>query len=244
VELSLNRLEIRRRMNARLGNTTNTAQAPQNQEQHNAFIDAAAEAVYMRCPWQRTMRETFVDVGIDQRFVNYPTSAGPGNIQSIGLWDETAMAYRTLRRGIIPVTLDDEPLVTIGEPDSVPGRGQPELYELKAQIELWRRPDQEYQLKIDHTVHTSFADDTTASIVDAESIILLAMADAYDFQGDTELARTQRRKFEERLRQLMSSQHPLTTIKRGRFDRLADRHRTGTSGYRPDSGAWPSVMPS
>ncbi len=242
MEIFVSRQEIRRRVLARLGNVTNGAQAPLVNEQYNEFIRSAAEAVAMRCPWQQSMRETFVSVGIDQRLINYPAQTGPGNIQAIGLWDEGSQTYTQLRRGKIPVVLDDEPLVALGEPDSIPGRAQPERYELRSQIEIWPRPDQAYQLKIDHTIHPQMADDNDVSVVDAECIILWAMADAYDFQGDAALAQVQRGKFEERIRLLMANQSPMEQIRRGGLDRLRMSRRRDE--YVPDSGLWPSRMPS
>lgn len=241
-ELFINRKEIRRRVLARLGFTTNDSQAPLNLEQTNEFIRAAAEAVYLRCPWSQAMRETRVSIGIDQRFLNYPANAGPGNIQAIGLWLADEQRYATLRRGRIQVALDDDPVVDIGEPDSVANRGRPELYELKKQIELWRRPDQAYELKIDHTISPNFEGDDDVSVVDGESIILLAMAESYDFQGDQRLADMARGKFEDRIRKLIADQSPLTQVRRGRYDRLSVSARPDT--YVPDSGQWPSRMPS
>lgn len=242
MELFLNRKEIRRRVLARLGFTTNDSQAPLNLDQLNEFIRAAAEAVYLRCPWAQSLRETRVSIGIDQRVLNYPDHTGPGNIQAIGLWLPEEKRYAQLRRGRIPVTLDDDPLVDIGEPDSVAGRGRPELYELKEQIELWRRPDQAYELKLDHTISPNFANDSDVSVVDAESMILLAMADAYDFQGDERLAEVARAKAEDRIRRLIGDQSPLAPYKRGRFDRLSVGGRRDT--YVPDSGTWPSTVPT
>lgn len=241
-ELFINRKEIRRRVLARLGFTTNDSQAPLNLDQINEFIRSAAETVYLRCPWSQAMRETRVSIGIDQRRLNYPAQVGPGNIQAIGLWLADEQRYVPLRRGRIPVELDDDPVVDIGEPDSVANRGRPELYELKKQIELWRRPDQAYELKLDHTISPNFENDSDVSVVDGEAIILWAMADAYDFQGDERLAQVARGKFEERIRLLINDQSPLTQYKRGRFDRLSVAARRDT--YMPDSGQWPSRMPS
>ena len=239
MEIYLPRREIRRRIQARLGHVTNDAQAPLVMEQINEWIRAASTAVTKRCQWATSQRETREDVGIDQRFVNYPANAGPGNIVAIAVWDADASRFRQLRRGVIPLAVDDEPLVEEGEPDSEAGRDRPEVYELKAQIELWPRPDQAYRLKIDHTVSTELADDDTPSLVDAEAIILLAMAEAFDFQGDSRLADVKRAQFDEHVRALVAAQHPLTTIRRGGLDRLSVSGRRGED-YVPDSGAWPS----
>lgn len=241
MDLSLTRLEIRRRIQARLGYVTNDAQAPSVMDQINEWIRAAANAVFKRCQWVQAQHETTATIGIDQRFVDYPANAGPGDIIAIGVWMETEQRYRTLRRGVIALCHDDEPLVEAGEPDSVAGRGTPSIYELKAQIEFWRRPDQQYRLKIDHTVSAEFATDAAESIVDAEAVILHVMAESYDFQGDQRLADVKRAQYEEHIRALIAERHPLTVIQRGRCDRHSVGRRT-RSDYVPDSGAWPSRM--
>jgi hypothetical protein len=240
VEIHLPRREIRRRIQARLGFTTNDAQAPLVMEQINEWIRAAASEVYKRCPWAQTQQETTAEVGIDQRFIDYPQHAGPGNIIAIGLWFEGETRYRQLRRGRIPVTLDDDPIVDTGEPDSVAARATPSLYELKNQIELWPRADQAYRLKIDHTISPEIADDTTDSVVDAEAIILHVMAEAYDNQGDDRLADGKRRQFEAQIARLIGEQSPMQQMRRGRYDRLSVGRRTDGNDYVPDSGTWPS----
>lgn len=243
MEIRLTRKEIRRRVLARTGNTTSDAQAPLLMDQLNEQIRAACELVYSECPWQRTLRESQATVGIDQRLINYPANCGPENIQSIALWDADAQRYLPLRRTRIPVELGDEPLVEEGEPASVPGRGKPDRYELKNQIEVWRRPDQEYRLRIDHTINPNFENDEQQSIVDAELIIAWAMADHFDLQGEPDLANIQRQKHRDRFRVLAANQGPLLTITRdgGRSARL--NAKNPANGYLPTSGTWPSVMP-
>lgn len=246
MQLAITRKEIRRRILARLGNTTSDEQAQLVTPQYNEFIRAACEEVYTRCAWVKTLRESRADIGIDQRFVNYPANCGPENIMQLSVWDEDAQRFIPLRRGLIPQQLDDEPVVEIGEPGSVAGRGRPTIYEPKTQIELWRRADKAYRLKIDHTINPNFEDDNQVSVVDGELIILWAMADAFDFSGDPELAKVQRQKFQNRLMELAGQQGPQVTIRRdaGRSERLNERARGGgVSGYQPNSGAWPSVMP-
>lgn len=244
MELRLTRKEVRRRVLARLGFATSDEQAQLVMDQLNESIRAACEEVYTRCAWVRTQRESRADLGIDQRFINYPANTGPENILSIALWDAGAGRFKTLRRTIIPPELDDEPTVEIGEPDSVAGRGEPDRYELKNQIEFWRRPDQAYRLKVDHTINPNFEDDDQQSIVDAELIILWVMADRYDTDGEDRLASIQRSKWKDRFMLLAGNQGPLVTITRdgARRDRVR-AHAHGQPGYLPTSGQWPSTMP-
>lgn len=239
MEQFASRKEIRRRILARMGKTTNDSQAAQTTSQYNELIRAAAEAVYMRCPWAQSQRETTVNVGVDQRFINYPANSGPGNILSIGFWLEDEQRYKTLRRGRIPVALDDEPMVEEGGEVAAEHRETPIIYEVKSQIEIWPRPDIAYRVKIDHTVHPDLDQDDEVSVVDVECIVLWAMADLFEFEGDPELANTQRRKFNDRITLLIGNQHQLTNIQRGRNSLRRGRV---PDEYVPTSGAWPSVM--
>lgn len=220
MEVYLNREEIRRRLQARMGFVTDNAQAPLLMVQVNEFIRAACHEVFTRCQWSKLQRETRVTVGIDQRFVNYPANSSAGNIIQIGAWDPVALRYVGLRRAVIRVHRDTEPKQEEGGDTAEEDRGFPSLYQPKAQIEIWPRPDQSYELKIDHTTSPELGDDTTPSIVDAEAIILWAMADTYDFQGDTELAKVQRGKFESRIAQLRAWQHTGESFRRGAADTL------------------------
>lgn len=241
MESFLSRKEIRRRVLSRMGKSSNDAQAQQVMEQVNENIKAAAQAVYLRCNWQQSLIESEQIVGIDQRFFNYPGNCQIQNVVSIGVWDEAAQKYRQLRRGSITVQMDDEPLVEEGEPASIAGRGIPAIYELKGQIEIWPRPDQEYRLKIDHSVNADMETDDTVSVVDTEAIVLHAMAESYDFDGDRDLANIKRGQYEQRIATLVGQQAPTPVIRRGRLDRV--RFSRVETGYVPNDGNWPAVMP-
>jgi hypothetical protein len=245
VEIYLSRQEIRRRVHARLGFVTNDAQAPQVLEQHNELIRAAALEVAQACPWVSTKREAFLDVEIDQRYLTYPTGCGPGSIIQLGVWDEGEGRYAALRRGVIPVELDDEPLVEEGEPASVSGRGRPILYEVRDQIELYPRADQAYEVKLDYVISLDLAADDTVSNVDAEAVILASIAEVYAFQQDVAQARFFREKLDERIRKLAQGQrHNLKVSRRTSYQRRVQGGTSPLGDYEPNSGSWPSVMPS
>lgn len=242
-ELYLSRLEIRRSAHARLG--FSSGQALMVNDQHNEFIRGAAREVAQACPWVNTKRSTRPSVGIDQRFVNYPTGATAGSIIQIGVWDAGASQYCVLRRGVIPVQLDDEPIVDEGEPASVAARGIPTLYEVRNQIEIYPRPDQEYELKIDYVLTVDLSGDDVVSIVDAEAVILLVCAEIYAFQGDVEQARFYRAKYDAQIRALATGQrHDLTMSKRGSYERRLAGAKNPLGDYEPNSGAWPSRTPT
>lgn len=250
MEVYVSRKEIRRRVMARMGFTTSDNQAPLTQDQTNEWIRAAALEVYSKCAWASAQRETFLEIGIDQRLVNYPASTTAGNIIQVGVWDEAERRYQPLRRSRIQVSQDDEPLVEIGEPDSVAGRGRPAVFHPKTQIELWPRADQAYQLKIDHTISPNLEADGDVSVVDAEAIILWVLGDALEFQGEGAAADKKRKQFDRRIGELRAWAHTEETFRRGRLGRLVANGARVTEdqvimpgGDLPNSGTWPATMP-
>jgi hypothetical protein len=241
VEVYAQRSEIRRRILARLGYQTDDSQGPLISDRINENIRAGAMEVYRRqAEWTNAQRETRVSVGIDQRFINYPTGATAGNIMAVGVW--TGTQYVPLRRARITLAHDDEPLVDIGEPDSVGGRGQPTIYECKAQIEIWPRPDETYELKIDHTVNPDLQNDSDTSVVDAEAIILYVLGEVaeYEQRGTGQIYFN---RMEARLNSLRAMESTRQTFSRSDFVKLR-KNGHKVRGDLPNSGQWPSVMPS
>lgn len=214
------REEIRRRLQARLGYVSNDDQASQVMVQHNEFIRSACQEVFTRCQWVKTQRETRVQIGVAQRFVNMPANTTAGNILQVSIWNAPAQLYHVLRRAVIRQQLDNEPTEAAGGTDAEATRHMPQLYEPKTQIELWPLPDIAYELKIDHTVSPDLLDDADVTIVDAEAVILWAIADSYDFQGDLTLAKIARQKFEARIAKLKALQHTGESFRRGGLDEL------------------------
>lgn len=241
METKLSRQEMRSIIFARMGIDTAGGQDPQSETQCNSLIDEAAIQVGEACRMQTTMAETRQDVTTDQRFFNYPTNAGPGEIISIALWDEDIEEFVPLRRRRITPEMDDEPLVELGEPYSVEGRGKPCYFELKSQIEIWPRPDQAYRLKIDHTRNFTFSADGTVSLVDSEAIIRYVMSALYDYQGDDRLADRYMMKYQQRIDQITGGQSPVKVFRRG-GNKLVDR-RIAATDWDVNSGRWPSEVP-
>lgn len=242
MEVYAQKKEIRRRLLARLGYQTDDSQGPLVTARLNETIRASALEIYrLQAEWVNTQRETRVNVGIDQRFVNYPTGATAGNILAIGVWDGTR--YLPLRRARITLSNDDEPLVDEGEPASIAGRAMPTLYECKAQIEIWARPDQAYELKIDHTINPDLENDSDTSIVDAEAIIQMCLAECYRHDGDLQTAATYDTKVTARLNSLRAWESTRETHSRNDVVRLR-MNGYSVRGDLPNSGQWPSVMPT
>jgi hypothetical protein len=173
VEIYLSLSEIRRRAHARVG--FSSSQSPSwCYTQHNEFIRAAALEVAQSCPWVNTRARFARHHRHRPALVDYPAGATAGSIVQIGAWDAGASRYCMLRRGIIPLALDDEPLVDEGEPASVAGRGIPQLYEPKDQIEICAAPRPGVRAQDRLRAVPDLATEDTESIVDAEAIILLS----------------------------------------------------------------------
>lgn len=238
---SVTQEEMRRRLNAGTGFTTDDSQAPTAFEQTNEWIRRAIAKALERCPWVKLQREFFLTLGIDERFLNYPAQVEPRGIMAIGVWDGTR--YRQLRRARIPVIADDEPAVAAGEPTSTSGRGIPQAYEVKSQIEFWPRNDEVRKVKIDAVLTPYPKKDSDLILVDDELVLLWAIAESRDNDGETDLADRARARFEERATYLAGAESPGEVIRRG-----GDKQQIGDpstlTGYVPTSGVWPSVMPS
>lgn len=207
----------------------------------NADIASAVLEVYARCKWAQTEREYLFSVGIDQRFVNYPENCDAGGVMAVAVWRTDEQQYRPLRRKSIPIRIDDEPLVAIGEPDDVNSRGTPYLYHPKKQLEIYPRPDIAYEMKMDYVINPAFTSDEDISVVDSECIILWAMADYYDHQGDERLAQGRRQRCLERIQMLHGDQFATRSFQRGKYDRSMVAPRSWPN-YIPNSGAWPSTV--
>lgn len=234
------RQEIRNRVLSRLGFTTNGSQSPETEAKVNEDIRAASLMLANLYKHQYAMMESRVTVGIDQRFVNYPTDCRIGGILSIGVWIEEEGKYRPLKKRPINVSYDDEPTVETGEPGSISGRGTPCIFEQKRQIEIWPRPDKQYELKFDYQASPELIADEQESQFDAECIVLWAMAEYYDHQGDERLANKKRDQCIQMANMIHANEFPLETIQRGKYDRLSVLPRR-THDFIPNSGSWPSV---
>lgn len=240
MESHLNRDEIVRRACARLGWGTNAAQAPLIQEQMAEYARAAAIEVAEWYDW--TAREKRVSVGIDQLVIDYPANAGPDNILSLAYWNGTR--YVPLLERYLPVEEGTDPLLDEGEPASVSGRGFPRFYEKKEQIRISPRPDQAYEIKIMHTVEIDLLTGTSVCLVDSEAVIIKVIEQKRGDDGDDELAAKAAERFESRMKTLGRRRSSAQAVKRNSGYRERANARLGDSGFEPNSGQWPSVMPS
>ena len=242
MEIYLPRSEIIRRAMARLGFTTNAAQAPLIAAEFQELARSAALEVYERFDWVNTQEETRVTVGIDQLVIDYPPNTTAANILAIGYWNGTA--YVPLLERILPISEGDEPLVAIGEPGSISGRGYPRYFQKKNQIRISPRADQEYEVKIVHTLSPDLATDATVSIIDAELIILKMIQNKRADMGDDGLSALAGGRFEERLANISRRQSSANAVKRSSSYRArANARLVYSSDMQPNSGQWPSVVP-
>lgn len=251
-ETFANRAELRRRLRARMGASTNDAVQVQTTEQQNELLREAAQTVRDACEWKRTVVEYFFSTGIDQRYYNYPANSGPGDIKRVFLWDGDANGGNYIplyKRQILPF-LDNDPIL-VGAPE-VATRGQPSLWEESSQqvgglpvpaLEINPLPDDVYKMKVEFVQAAELLDDTTPSISDANCIVGFALAELLDMRGKPQLADKQRAKAQQRVKLLAGAQRSAETIRIGRGETVALR-----AGVRlripPNFDTGLSVMPS
>lgn len=241
MEVYITRDEIIRRAKARLGFTTNAAQAPMIGPEFEELARAAALHVYHSYDWANLLRDTRVSLGIDQVVINYPANAGVEDILEISYWDGDR--YIPLSHRYIPNSLTDDPKLDEGEPASVAGRGAPRYFQCKEQIQIAPRPDKAYGLKVRHTVTPDLASGADVCVVDGELIILLMIAWKRSDMGDDRLAEKAEERYEDRRMALARKQAPTSSVVRGSLRHARMNVRNVHVGYIPTSGQWPAVMP-
>jgi hypothetical protein len=241
VEQYLSRDEIIRRAKARLGFSTNAGQSALAQAEFEELARAAALFVYSDHEWGITRQETRVTVGIDQTVIDYPAGTTASDLISAAIWDGTR--YVPLLERFIPSSMTQDPLVDEGEPASVANRAMPRYYEKRGQILIAPRPDQEYEIKLVHTMSPDLATGATVSIVDAELIILRMIRDKRAAMGDMDLSQMAAQDYAERRAILVRRSSSAHAVQRNAGYRADCNRRLAESGYVPNSGQWPSVMP-
>lgn len=224
-EIFATRAEMRRRLLARLGATTDTSVYSQVTEQYNEYLREAVEMVRSLGEWKRTLSEFYFNTGIDERFYNYPANTGPGDIVRISFWDDDSHQYFMLNRRVILPLFDNEPSFT--GPDEVATRNKPLLWEDSSQlvagvitpaIELNPRSDAVYKMKIEAFASHQLIDDTTPCDIDADCIVTFAFAEVLESDGEAARAKGQRDKAMARCARLFGAQRVGEILRRGRKD--------------------------
>lgn len=222
-ETFANRAELRRRLLARLGATTDTTVYSQITEQLNEFLREAAQMVRDACEWKDKLVDFYFETGTDEAFYDYPANTGPGDIVRVSLWDEDSSEYVQLDRRVILPILENDPDWT--GPDEVATRDKPLLWEDSAQVvgdvavpalKLNPLPDAIYKMKMQGYLAAQLLDDTTPSAVDADCIVMLAHAEVLDSDGKEKQAAVQRAKAQQRIGLLAGAQRTGQIIRRGR----------------------------
>lgn len=233
-EIFATRAELRRRLLARLGATTDTSVYSQMTEQLNEYLREAAQATRDLCEWKRVITEFYFETGTDQRFYNYPANVGPGDIVRIARWDDDANEYVPMRRAMILPILDNDPDFTGDE--EIDTREKPILWEDSSQlvgdvitpaIELNPLPDAVYKMKIEAYAASPLTDEGTLSNVDADCILLHAYAEVLENDGELKRAERQMAKFHARVRELAGAQRVGQTIIRGAAETARLRYARG-----------------
>lgn len=213
----VNRGEMRRRLFARMGTSTSGLVMAESEDQANEALRAAAQHVEVLYAWPRTFVEnTSLEIGVDQRFVTRPAGCRFGSIVELAVWDADDLQYYPLTRKRISVSRDTDPLNQVGGQDDEDTRDRPCYYEETGeQIELWPPADEVYPLKLVYRGDNDLNDDEDIPTVDSELIILWALADMLEFQGEDRLAAVQRQKFTSRYTQVRHWSHTAEVIKMG-----------------------------
>lgn len=241
MEQYLSRDEIVRRAMARLGFSTNQAQAALVKQEFEERVRAAALAVYAEHTWGTLKRDLRVTVGIDQTVVDYPNDTTAGDLISVNVWDGTR--YVPLLERYLKASDTQDPLVDEGEPASVSGRGRPRYFEKRSQITIAPRPDQQYELKLIYNLSTDLPTGTAVSVVDAELIILRTIADKRVDMGDEASAAVMEKRYDARALAIGRRSLSAHAVKRNAGYRARCNASQTDMGYAPNSGQWPSVMP-
>lgn len=189
-------------MLARLEYIQNDAEAPLLIPLYNEALREACGKVYVECHWSHQEREYKFTGGEDQRLFNYPAYCGATDVIAVAVWDSAQQKYIPLTRRPITLALDSDPLEDIGGTTLQNAQGQPRIWDPKTQLEVWPKLDQAYEFKMDHTICPEFIDDETPSVVDADLIMLWALAELLDDKGEERRAATARQKYADRLAKL------------------------------------------
>ena len=225
MEIRLTLAQMRSRVLARSGTSTDALVFAQSKEQLDEFIRSAVLHLMSIYDWPSATQESVTvrwpgdsapGVGTDQRYLTYPADASAGCILDIAVWDADSKRYLPLTRAAIPLSVHTDPLDTEGGTNDEQTRGTPRIFREGRQIEIWPLADKEYDLKIIYQPNGELADDDSLSPVDSELTILLALADWLESQGEMNLASVQRSKFQARYVRLRHHMHAWTTIKLGR----------------------------
>lgn len=251
-EVFANRAVLRARLRSRLGMSTSDTVMAQTTNAHNEYLRGAARYVRDLCTWKRLESEYTFDLGVDERFYPYPSNSGPGDALRLSRLDDSGRYIPLEKRIILPVLdVDDD----LSGDDDANTRGTPVLWEERSilvsgvpdgRIEVWPPPDEVLGMKLEYIAGgEGFTDDTTASVVDAELILLWALADALEARGDLQLADRQRDKFEVRRRELHASSNSggVIVIDRARQTALKYGYQDDT-GPRPNPTNYPYISPS
>lgn len=196
------RQQLRSRMMTLVANVTSDAAAPDLVPIYNEHLRQAANMVMSDCKWMHKRQSYRFTMGIDQETTTYPAYCSAGNVLELGVWEPTEKRYIPLGRQPIPVALRTDPLDDVGGADDEASRGRPTIFECGDAIRVWRACDQEYEFLLLHTINPEFTADNIMSVVDADLVLYLALAAAWEDEGNERKMETQRQLYAKRLMDL------------------------------------------
>ena len=177
------RQTLRARMLTLVAHVTSDAEASDLVPIYNEWLRQAANQVANDTRgWVEAKREHRFTMGIDQEMANYPTNCDAGNVIELGWWD--GARYVTMDRAPITVGMHTDPTNEEGGAADALTRGYPIRYECGKQIRVWPAMDKEYQFKLIHSISVEMNSDNVTSVLDADLILYLALASAWDDEGN------------------------------------------------------------
>ncbi len=183
---------LRTRLRVITGQSDDNSMSGQTFDRHNEYCNLAHEEVMTLRQWGTTESEYTFQIGVDQRFIDYPPNCRGENVLELAIWsngtDTTTGLYLPLRKRPIPIYLDTDPISDAGGEPAAAMRSMPTRYQLRNQIETWPRADQIYLAKMRYTVNPELLADDDQTVVDAVAVLHLAAAYEYVHLGESDVA--------------------------------------------------------
>ena len=210
--------ELRDILATRLGWVTYSDATDQVTKQLNEILRASHMRAMQNCQWVHAQRTVTFDTGIQSAGIPFPRGCGPGSILQLGIWlsDEDRRpavhgafppnVYIPLDRKVLGINHDSDPLWEAGGDEMKRVVGVPKVWTARDRI-LWRPlTDKSYKMKLLFTYAPPLECDADMTVIDAELILLFAMAEYHNYEDEKLAAKRQESLAEERTRYLRAAQ--------------------------------------
>lgn len=210
--------ELRDVLATRLGWVTYSDATDQVTKQLNEILRAAHQTALENCQWVHAHQAITFELGAEQGEIPYPRGCGPGSILEIGVWlDEVdrrnlnvTTAYPPnvfipLDRRYLGIKHDSDPLWEEGGEAIKRVLGPPKVWDVRDRVLFRPLTDKPYRMKMLFTYAPPLECDGDMTIIDAELILLYAMAEYHAYEEENVAAARQEAKAERRLRYLRAA---------------------------------------